>query len=301
VAAKKRISSDTLLRVGLGACALLVVVALVSMRLLKTEPPPPSPPPPQVTEKLVTGVPRYTETYYRGVLDEDTRRLGLQATTPAELAAPLVYALELESERRMKPQRDTVETPHLRLTTSVLKEWASTSSGQRYRYEHLVLSITNHTDKPLAYRVDTTVDHPEKCGSKGAIAHNALAIGPGETLSRTECLWHPGAWLAVKRVEVMELPKLSFHYVSRLVPTQVLLDERTSAGHESPKSKPCPFVPWREIQSSAQSGSASWADVIDFYARHNCDEYSFYRGYRRWKQAAKLPARSPEAAAAAAP
>jgi len=32
--------------------------------------------------------------------------------------------------------------------------------------------------------------------------------------------------------------------------------------------------------------------VIDFYARHNCDEYSFFRGYRRWTAPGSLPARA---------
>ena len=153
----------------------------------------------------------------------------------------------------MKVEKDTLDTAHLRLTTRVMKEWAQTETGQRYRYEHTVLGITNKSDKYLAYRVETAVDHPEKCMSKGALAQNAVALAPGESLERTECLWRPHATVTVKRVEVMELPQIiSYYFVSRLVPSQVLLDERTAAGHEFAKAKPCQFVPWREIQTAAK-------------------------------------------------
>jgi hypothetical protein len=50
-----------------------------------------------------------------------------------------------------------------------------------------------------------------------------------------------------------------------------------------------------------EQGEASWADVIDFYARHNCEEYNFFRGYKQRKQPDEpLPAK-PGANAAASP
>ena len=81
----------------------------------------------------------------------------------------------------MKVERDALETPHLKIATRVIKEWARTPSGQGFKYEHIVLSITNRTDKPVAYYVPTTVSHPENCQSQGAIEHNAIALKPGET------------------------------------------------------------------------------------------------------------------------
>jgi hypothetical protein len=239
---------------------------------------------------------RYKEGFFRAILDEDAKRFDIPRVTPSALAQPFVYAVELTDTRRLKPERDALDTPHLHLQTAVIKEWAETSTGQRFRFEHTVLSITNKSQMPLAYHVQTSVDHPEKCGSKGAIAHNAMGLLPGQRVERTECLWHPGAAVTVTRVEVMELPAIGYYYVSRLVPSQVLLDGRTAAGHEPPKGKPCGFVPWREIQSAAKDGRATWADLVDFYARHNCDEYSFWNGYRRWTVPGTLPSRDPSRA-----
>jgi hypothetical protein len=241
----------------------------------------------------VIGVLRFTEGFYKASLDDDFKRYGVKAVPLAEVAQPLTYSDDLKDARKLKPDRDSLETPHLKLTTHTRKEWATTPDGQGFRYEHILLSITNKTDKPIAYRIDTTIDHVEKCRSKGSIPHNAVALRPGETLERSECLWHPGAMLTVKSIEVLDLTDLGYYYVSQLEPSQVLIDARTSMGHTPPKgAKPCQFVPWREIQQGVTTGT-TWADVIDFYARHNCNEpgsYSFFRGYKRWTSPGSLPA-----------
>lgn len=286
-------SGNTLLAIGVAVCAVLVVVAVVSLRFLSKEPPPPPPPPPPAPQASINRILKYSAGYYKAVVEEDAKRWKLATPTPDVLAQPLAYGNELAQPRPMKVQKDTLETPHLRLTTRVRKEWAATSSGQRFRFEHIIMTITNKTDRPLAYRVVTRVKEPEHCRSQGAMAHNAVALRAGESVERTECLFHDHDELTVDGVEVEELTPLGFYYVSRLSPVQIGLDERTAAGHTvPPPAKECAFTPWRDIQASAQTAHTGWADVVDFYARHNCDEYSFYRGYHRWTKAGSLPARA---------
>jgi hypothetical protein len=278
---------------GVGGCALLIIVAVVSLRFLQKTTAPPPPPPAPSPQASVNQILRYSPGYYKAIVEEDVKRYGIAPITPADLAEPQAYADELTQPRAMKVQKDTLETPHVKLTTHVRNEWAATASGQRFRFEHIILTITNRTDRPLAYHVLTRIDHPEHCRSQGAMAHNAIALRGGESTERTECLYHNGAQLIVDKVEVLELSKLGFFYVSRLLPLQIGLDERTAAGHHPPEpAKECAFVPWRDIQASAQSAHTGWADVVDFYARHNCDEYSYFRGYRRWTTPGTLPARA---------
>jgi hypothetical protein len=287
--------NNTLLYVALGGAALLLVGAVVAMKFSGTTMPPPPPPPLPSPEASVTGTLRYTTGYYKAILDEDARRFEVKPATVEELAAPLVKTVELAEPRVLKAG-EGFETAHLRFATSVVKAWAKGGSGQGFRYEHLVLSITNRTDAPLAYRVETSIDHPEKCRSQGAIGHNAIALAAGEKIDRTECLWHDGMTLTVAHAETIALPPIGFYYVSRLDPSQIGLDPRSAAGHEVPRNlKTCNFVPWRDIDA----GGATWADVIDFYARHNCDEYTFYRGYRFRSTAGPLPAHEDKSAAAA--
>ena len=61
------------------------------------------------------------------------------------------------------------------------------------------------SDKPIAYHVETRSTIPRIARSQGAIEHNAIALKPGETVERTECLWHKNQQLRVNAVEAMEL------------------------------------------------------------------------------------------------
>ncbi len=293
----KGLSANALLGIGVAVCALVIVVAVVSLRFLQKPPPPPPPPAPPAPEQSVGRILRYSPEYYKATVEEDEKRYKLAPLDVATLAQPLAWATELAAPRLMKVERDAVETPHLRITSRVIKEWARTPSGQGFKYEHIVLGITNRSDKPVAYLVATSVNHPEHCQSQGAIEHNAIALKPGETVERTECLWHKNEKLRIDRVEATELTPLGYYYVSRLNPAQIMLDARTAAGHHVPSpAKECSFVPWRDIKASAEQAHTGWADVIDFYARHNCDEYSFFRGYQRWTAPGSLPARAPTVA-----
>ena len=283
---RKTNENNTSLFVALGAAALLLVAAVVAMKFTGRTPPPPPPPPPPAPEVSVTGTLRYTAGYYKAILDEDARRFEVPPITVEALAAPLPRTVELGEPRSLRPG-ESFETEHLKLSTQVVNAWAKGGSGQGFRYEHIVLAIQNRSEVPLAYRIESTVDDPSKCASQGSIAHNAIALAPGERVERTECLWHEGEKVTLTHIETIALPPLGYYYVSRLDPSQIGLEGRTAAGHQIPKGlKACSFVPWRDIEASG----ASWADVIDFYARHNCDEYAFYRGYRFRTAAGPLPA-----------
>ena len=288
------LSANAMLAIGLVLCAGLVIVTLLGTRFLKDTPPPPPMPVAAPAEHSVNTTLKFTEGYYKATVEEDAKKLKLPTPELSAMTAPLPFFDELDAPRSMKPEKDVIETPHLRIATQVSKEWSMTGSAQRMRVEHIMLSITNKSAKPVAYRVDTFMPESARCKSKGAILQNAVALKPGETMRRTECIWSKGYALDVKQIQVIELSDLGYFYVSRLIPTQALLDERYTAGHEPPnKLKPCTFVPWREIRTAAEpKDGVRWGDVIDFYARHDCDEYSFFPSYRRWTAAGPLPAQA---------
>ncbi len=275
--------SYTGLLIALGAVGAILVVGLVALKLHTSTPPAARPPepvrPPTITETL-----RTSANFYKANLDEAARRFGLPPVGVDEIGQPLHDFVELDAPRTLAPGQ-SFETAHLTLRAEAVPEWSG-SGGRGFRSEHLVLAITNRTERPLAYRVDTAVDDPQACRNKGVIAQNAIAIGPREEVRRTECVYRRGGHLTLTHVEAIELLPLEYRYVSRLVPDQVGLDPRTSAGHTVDKGKPCQFIPWREIQA----GGAGWADVIDFYARHDCDEYTFFRSYRFRSEPGPLPA-----------
>jgi hypothetical protein len=187
----------------------------------------------------------------------------------------------------------SLETTHLALTATSEKVWVG-EEGQGYRTEHLLLKIVNRSDRHLAYRVITEV--AGKCGSKGIVNHNAIALEPKEELTRTECIENGAGPLTVKRVEVLELSPIGYYYVSQLDPAALQYERRTAEGHQGPSPfAPCRLVPWREIEGGIKRGDIHWYDVLDFYSRHSCDEYTFFPSYRMLKADPKrLPLKAPD-------
>jgi len=286
------------------AVALVAVAGLgAGMAILFAGGPPAAPPRPRVAAapSPEAAEMKYSATLYRGLIEEDAKKLGVAAPTPAELAAVFPYFDELRAPRALRPG-GALDTAHLRVSLIVRREEGAIEgggSGQSFRADHLVLRIQNLTARHLAYRVSTRVPDAGRCEAKGTIPHDAIALAPREVVLRTECLLQKGATVEVTRVEVKELPALAYHYVSRLVPELVLYDPRTAAGHTIPKGAACPQTfSWREVRDGAARGEIAWRDIIDFYARHDCDDYAFFPGYRfRADTRAPLPARPPALAA----
>jgi hypothetical protein len=280
------------LALAVGASGLFVIV-VGTLLLYSGEPPPaPEPPrPPPPPEVTMNSVLKYSQPVYQALVETDARTFKVPVPTLEELARPNRYFEELKSRRRLKT-KGGLETPHLYLSVAVGKRTAS-MEGQSFAVDHLLLRIENRTDKYLAYRVETSVSDKHKCASKGDLPHDALVLEPHQTIERSECLYRADENVDVTHAEVIELSPLQAHYVSRLPANPTLYDARTAAGHVPMAGQLCPQTfSWREIQEGIEKKQIGWKDVVDFYARHNCDEYSFFKDYRyRTSTAEPLPAR----------
>ena len=201
------------------------------------------------------------------------------------------YFIEFSGDMALEVDK-SFETDHLKLSVKTEKISLG-EEGMALATDHMIMEIENKTDKHLAYQVRTTIEG--KCASKAVIAQNAMALKPKETLRRTECLPNGPGELRILKVEVMELTQIGYYYVSRLDPERLFMDPRSTEGHQMPMDKGCKILPWRAIHQAGKKGGAGWRDVIDFYARHNCDKYFFFPSYR-YKEAGldALPAKAPE-------
>lgn len=255
--------------------------------------PPAAPPLPAVPPPVHQMMPelKFSQPIYHALIEQDAKKYAVPAPALADLLQPVPYYDEIRGRRPLKTGKP-VDTRHLKITLSIEKRQALVE-GQTFRADHLVLSIENRTTSHLVYRVVTQVPRNQKCQNKGDIPHNAIVIGPKQTISRTECLFRDASTVDLLSVEVMEVSPLAATYISRLPPTLVLYDSRTSSGHVPLSGELCPQTfSWREIRDGVERNEFDWKDVMDFYARHNCDEYAFYRGYRyRTDASAPLPAR----------
>jgi hypothetical protein len=235
---------------------------------------------------------RFSVLYYKGLVEADAKSYGIIPPAYDDLCQANPYFDELHDKQHLR-LKAPIETRHLRVTLEVSKQ-TTVIEGHSLSTDHLVLRIENRTPLYLAYRIQTSVPEKGKCMMKASIPHNAIALEPEQTVLRTECLYRKDAAIDINRIEVIELPALSAYYVSRVPPNATLYDPRTSAGHTPPRGTMCPQTfSWREIKEGMDKKELGWRDVIDFYARHNCTEYSFFKSYRyRGDPGAPLPARA---------
>lgn len=274
----------------LGVSAVVIFGGVIALYDVSPPPAPPLPQPPPPVHQMMPEL-KFSQPIYQALLEQDAKKFQVSSPSIAELQAPIPYYDEIRGRRPLKVGKP-VDTRHLKIQLAVEKRQALID-GQTFRADHLVLTIENRTDSYLAYRVVTQVPKNQKCQNKGDIPHNAIVIGPKQTLARTECLFRDANSVDLLSVEVMELGPLSATYISRLPPTLVLYDARTASGHVPLAGELCPQTfSWREIRDGVEHNEFDWKDVMDFYARHNCDEYAFFRTYRyRTDATAPLPAR----------
>jgi len=258
------------------AGALLLVAVILWLRFREAPAPPPMPPRPATPSRSALRDMEFSRNVYEaGVLD-DAARFGA-TTTPADLEAVLGHQAET-IHTALEPGSAPVEVARLRLSAKLVTLDTTSGSGS-LPLEHVVLRIENLTDAPLAYRVDTQAGRD--CVSKADVAHDALALPPKGVVERTECVAHSrGDVVALKAVETIALPSLSFYYVSMLYPPHLGEDGRSTRGHTPPKGEICHNIPEQAIRMALDRGQTTWRDVIDFYARHNCQRYMFPVGYK---------------------
>ncbi|RMH39781.1 MAG: hypothetical protein D6689_15650 [Deltaproteobacteria bacterium] len=249
---------------------------------------PPRPPKPKPT---AISAARFSESVDRNpaawaaYLEMDARTYGVAQPTPADMAQ--VFPYRSDTQRHVLDPADdahrAVEVAGLRLEASIAEQ-----PGRPERA--LVLRIENRTDAFVAYRVVTAPTRgTQHCMRKLHLAHNALALEPRGVAVRSECLYRDGLKLAIKSVETMAIPPLSYFYVSRLFPPQVGYDRRVVQGHKPPRGDECRLILPAVITNGIRSGAVTWRDLIDFYARHRCDTYTFPIGYKHFERPEQVP------------
>ena len=228
-------------------------------------------------DKVVAGL-RADSEHFKGLVTEAAKKYKLEKFDYQTLKKGNLLVTEFSGDQELK-KKAPLETDHLKLQI-LTKQVEVGEEGNSLRMPHLVLSITNKTDKHLAYMVTTKV--AGECRKSGFLAHNAIALKPQEELLRTECLPRKKATLHVTRVSVMEISPLGYYFVSRLDPQKLQYEVRTYEGHlQNPHFSQCKIsLPWRRVQAALRGG-AKWYDIIDYYSRHTCDEYSYFAEYRR--------------------
>ncbi len=251
---------------------------------------PPRPRPKAVPVAKVTAAVEADPGVYAEHLSRDSRALRIEPpATPADMARALVFEshdqpIALVPPRGKHPKGSSAEVLGLKLSLSV-----SPIEGTPRR--QMVLTIENTSDTYLAYRV---VSRPSQgtrpCHDKLDLAHNAIALAPGEKIRRSECIYRSGYRLFVNRVETAVVPRLSYFYLSSLPPSALGLDLLSSRGHRPLAGRPlCRVFQSATLDAALRGGQTTWRDLVDFYARHSCQTFTFPAGYKAFSRDGERP------------
>lgn len=271
-------------RIGVIAGAVGLGLAITAMRFCGTIALPAKPPPPSQSIASSRDIARetsQTEQAWAARFDKDALAYGVEPPTIEAMSRKLVMRAD-EGKRSLAPGEPAIEAAGLRLT-------AIASHGT------LSLVIENRTTSDLAYRVVTQPKPDGGCGRRDVEPYDANVVHQGGRVVRSECGYHDGMSLEIARVESVELSPLQAHYLSRVPPRALGADPRLTVGHDPVlpgTTRVCEVAMSQALRANLDNGAIQWRDLVDFYARHNCDEYPFPMQYRAFVRDAerKLPA-----------
>ncbi len=215
---------------------------------------------------------------YEADLAIDLKDYKVENVSYADLLEPLSYEILVDSPQTLAPG-ETLTTSKMTVQATI-QTVAWTRERATIKAKHSIAVLTNTSDMPLAYNLSVKAPTRGDCASRGARQHNAMALGPGEVAEITVCSGETS--LEVSKLEVIPLNALSFIYISKLPPSAIGAPLLENRAHTPPQGVTvCSDVPSERLTERMRLGELAWADIIDFYARHNCERAQIMPGYRR--------------------
>lgn len=221
-----------------------------------------------------------TSAFYEARVDAVVEERGLSKPDLATLHA--VHAFEhaiTEAAPVVVPVGEsTVAGP---LTIAIVSERLIVDNrrGIRTKHDHTLARVTNNASNPVAYRLTMRQEGGAACQVKTLLPHNALVLAPGETAEIAACDGKQSIELA--DVRTLEVTEVGAAWIDKIPPLVLGHDNETNRAHLVPQNvRQCPLTT-RVYVDGLAAGDFAWEDIVDFYARHDCDNFEWWPGYRR--------------------
>lgn len=261
--------TDAQFKLGVGGVAIVLVGVIASGRFCGSVAIPPKPAAPvfaTAAESTLIAEAAAAPAVYKDYLAKDAAEAGVTVPSLEDMARELPY--RFDDERRILEVGDK-PIAVVGLTLAVTRT-----------EDALTLEIVNTTSATVAYHVATEPIPTTNCNSAQALPFNAITLTRGAKISRVECSWRAGMSLAIKRVELVELPPLSAWYLAHVPPPLLGIEPRIARGHRAERAATCSAIPSHALESGLKTGEIVWRDLVDFYARYRCQSYQFPLTYR---------------------
>jgi hypothetical protein len=210
-------------------------------------------------------------------VDEDSERFGLVPIELALLRAPHAFADELDEAVVLAPGR-TWRSAHLAIEAAVAKV-TYRQRGATVAANHSIAVVHNVGERPVGYFLRLASAERGRCEVRGSRMHNAQALRPGEIAEIVVCAG--GGAIRIEDVQVLEVSELGHRYLSQVPPAAMNADDVTDAAHRPIEDVMRCRIDTAATAGAIHSGAATWADVADYFARHDCHRFAFPPGYRR--------------------
>ena len=231
---------------------------------------------------------------------EDSERFGLAPIDLALLRAPHTYVDEVDEMVVLPPGRSW-RSKHLAIE-AVVDKVTYRQRGATVAANHTIALVENIGERPVAYFLRLASAERGRCEVRGSRMHNAQALRPGDVAEIVVCAG--GGAIRIEDVQVLEVSELGHRYLSQVPPSAMNADDVTDAAHRPLDPSSGEPGSGKEIErcrldpgvsaGPIQTGAATWADVADFFARHDCHRFAFPAGYRRaTAPIPRLPAADP--------
>ena len=261
--------TDAQFKLGVGGVAIVLATVIASGRFRGSVASPPTPATPVFatgTESELIAEVAAAPAVYKDYLAKDAAEAGVPVPSLEDMTRTLPY--------RFDDQRRILEVGDRPVTIAGLM-FAITKTRNT-----LVLEIENTTGVTVAYHVVTEPIPTTNCNSAQSLPFNALVLARGAKISRVECSWRAGMSLAIKRVELVEVPALSAWYIAQVPPPLLGIEPRIARGHRAERAATCSAIPSHALESGLKTGEIVWRDLVDFYARYRCQTYQFPLTYQ---------------------
>ncbi len=220
-----------------------------------------------------------SEALFQTRIDDAVAEHGVEPPSRERLLAPntFFHVVSRSDPRVVAPGGKLREAGfELRVRTEVIEV---ERRGMRTKNEHTLVDIQNVGDTPIAYFLDLNV-RDGSCQVRALTRFDAMALLPGEKGEISVCAGSHE--VEVHDLRIMEVTELGALWVSKVPALAVGYDAVIARSHfPGPGIEMCAELPATEFARRIEAGEVAWEDIVDFYSRHDCEQYRWWSGYER--------------------
>ena len=161
-----------------------------------------------------------------------------------------------------------------------VEELIADQRGIRSKTKHTLAKVRNQGSVPVAYFLDLRKEGGGECRVRALTRFDAMVLEPGEQAEISICSGEHR--VEVTDLRILELTAPGAIWIDKIPPQAVGLSTTVTRAHEPGRNiVMCTELPVADYAKRIAEGTLRWEDLIDFYSRHDCEQFRPPTDYRR--------------------